>query len=145
MILTAAFVSITVAALWRRPDWIAGSLLAALLLATVLGWAVPLERTIGISALLDALVSIAMLIVWTYYRSQRARLVGSIAAAKCAWCFLMASSTGMDWFTFATVQNGGFLVQVLIAGGWADGLVAFIDRIDPGAIRQRRSRRENVG
>ena len=144
MILTLFFVVITCAALYRRPDWVAGLLLAALVLATVLGWVTPATRLVGVAALIEALLSIGLLFVWTIYHSQRARLVGSIALMKGAWCVLMASN-GMDWLTFAIVHNSAFVVQVIIAGGCADGLVAFIDRIDPFAVRQRGGRVDQLG
>lgn len=144
-IITLILICATVTALYRRPDWVAGILLAALFVATAFGWVMPATRIVGMAAGLDGLVSVAMLFVWTYYHSQRARLVGSVAFFKCCWCLVMASGSSLDWFTFAVVQNSAFIVQVLIAGGWADGLVAFVDRVDPFAVRERSRSVDQLG
>jgi hypothetical protein len=130
--------------LYRRPDWVTGGLAISFGLSAVLHWTQPTERLFGMLGGMDALVSIGMLLVWTYYRSQRARIVGTVSLFKCAWAFLM-SANSIDWLFYAITLNAAFVFQVLVAGGMADGLVGWLDRIDPRAIRERGSRRENVG
>jgi hypothetical protein len=144
VIVTAALVAFTVYALWRRPDWVASGLLLSLMVATVMGWTQPAARLPGMLGGMDALVSIAMLMVWTHYHSQRARIVGTVSLLKCAWAFLM-SANSIDWLFYAITLNAAFVFQVIVAGGMADGLVAWLDSIDPGSIRQRHSRRDQLG
>lgn len=143
-IITMGLCAFAAFALYRRPDWVAGSLCIALIVSTVLGWTQNAERLPGMLGLMDALASIAMLMVWTYYRSQRARIVGSIALAKTAWAVIM-SSGGLDWTAYALVLNAAFVCQLIVAGGMADGLVAFLDMLDPGPVRKRHSRRDQLG
>lgn len=144
MIVTAALVAFTVYALWRRPDWVAGGLLLSLIVSTVMGWTQPAARLPGMLGGMDALVSIGMLIVWTRYRSQRARIVGTVSLLKCAWAFLM-SANSIDWLFYAIALNAAFVFQVLVAGGMADGLVAWLDTIDPRTVRERRRRVDQLG
>jgi hypothetical protein len=144
MIITVAFVALACLALYRRPDWVAGGLLVALLFSTALGWSQPAARLPGMLGGMDALVSIGMLALWTHYRSQRARIVGTVALLKCAWAFVM-SSNGIDWLAYAIVLNAAFVFQVLVAGGMTDGFIAWLDYIDPRTARQRNSRRQNLG
>lgn len=144
MILTAAWVALACYALYRRPDWVAGGLLLSLIISTVMAWTQPAGRLPGMLGGMDALVSIGMLLVWTYYRSQRARIVGTVSLFKCAWAFLM-SANSIDWLFYAIVLNAAFVFQCMVAGGMADGLVDWLDRIDPRAVRERHRRRDQLG
>lgn len=144
LLICLSLLSGTVYALYRRPDWVAGGLLALFCFSTLLIWTQPAARLPGMLGGMDALVSIAMLLVWTHYRSQRARIVGAISLLKCAWAFLM-SANSLDWLFYAIGLNAAFVFQVIVAGGMADGLVAWIDNLDPGVIRQRRRRRDQLG
>lgn len=142
--ITLGLVAFTVWALYRRPDWVAGFLLVSLIVSTAMGWTQPAARLPGMLGGMDAIVSIAMLLVWTHYRSQRARIVGTVSLLKCGWAFLM-SANSLEWTFYAIALNAAFVFQVIVAGGMADGLVAWLDTIDPGTIRQRHRRRDQLG
>jgi hypothetical protein len=71
---------------------------------------------------LDGMVSGAMAWLWTRHHSQRARIVGSISAANCVIGFWYMAVPYTVWQTYAAMLNAAFVVQVLVAGGFADGI-----------------------
>lgn len=142
--LAVCLLAMVVYAVYRRPDWVAGCLLVLFCIGAVMHMTQPAGRLPGMLGGLDALVSITMLLVWTYYRSQRARIVGTVSLLKCALAFLM-STNGLEWVLYAAALNAAFVFQVIVAGGLADGLVVWLDRIDPSSIRERVRRRDKLG
>lgn len=144
MFLAVIYGSMVCLAIYRRPDWITGGLAVMFALSATLHWTQPIERLPGMLGGMDALVSIHMLIVWTYYHSQRARIVGSVSLVKCGLAFLM-SANSIDYMFYAISLNATFVFQLMVAGGMADGLVSWIDDLDPGAVRERNSRVDQLG
>ncbi len=133
-------------ALWRRPDWVAGALMFGLLASIPVGQALAEPDVVGALAMLDAVVALSMLLVWTHWRSRRAQLVGCVSMIRVISAVAMSGSGGaMDWNAFAIFQNALYGVQLLIAGGWFEWLVRFADRIDPGTVALRRERGVDAG
>jgi len=127
-------------AMWRRRDAVAAWLAGAFVLATIGGLSLPVSWLIGSIMLGDAAVVLAMLFVvmncmagsdcgWCE-RCQRARFVGWIGTGKVAVSLMMLGPVhaGLDWTWYAALINGGFVVQVLVAGGWLNGVAVFLDR-----------------
>lgn len=133
-------------ALWRRPDWVAGTLLVAMLASIPIGQTVPVPDVVGVLALLDAIVALIMVLVWTRWRSRRAQLVGFLSLIRAGGAFLMSVTAGqIDWIVFAVCQNAFYFLQLMIAGGWFDRVVAFVDRLDPGSVALRGQRHPSHG
>lgn len=151
IIITAALAALLGVAWWRRRDAVVGWLAGTFALATALGQWVTLSYLPGVIGLTDGLVGLAMLWVVTNClqggecdwceRSQRARFVGWIAAGKVALSLGYAGTFGysLDWVWYAGLINGGFAMQVAVAGGWLNGLGVFLDGM------HRRFRRQPVG
>jgi len=76
---------------------------------------------------IDAFVVITMWLLWGRYRSERAALVASFGLVKIMFGIAAAVSdvAGLVW---ASGNNALFVVQVLIAGGFADGIMAWVGR-----------------
>jgi energy-coupling factor transporter transmembrane protein EcfT len=140
------FTGLSVVAVLRRPDRITITLALTCAASIYLGQIVPVAKLPGLFATLDMLTAVIMLTIWTTYRSRRAQLVGFLAMVKCAWAVLFTASLGnSSWLIYAIVLNAGFVAQVIVAGGMADGLVSFFDRIDPSTVSKRRGRNDHVG
>lgn len=139
-IFIAAF-GFNVWALKRRPDWVAGILLATLLVSVVIGQKVKAPDVVGALALLDAVISISMLLIWTHWRSRRAQLVGILSFLKCFGAVIMSAGySKLAWDAFAISQNAIAFLQIMVAGGFMDGIVSFFDRINPSPVSKRRVR-----
>lgn len=133
-------------AIWRRPDYVASTLMVAMLASIPLGQSLPMDEVVGALAMLDAVVALAMLLVWTHYRSRRAQLVGYLSLLRVLMAVFMSSTGGaFNWVAFAVAQNALYGVQLLIAGGWFEWLVRLADRIDPSAVALRRERPTDAG
>ena len=74
---------------------------------------------------LDAWVVAAMAVLWSMYRSQRARVVGAIGMVKVGFD-LLAGGLESAWGPWAAANNAAFVVQVLVAGGDCDGIGAWL-------------------
>lgn len=116
-----------VAALVRRPQWIVITLAVAFGMAV---WAADIMRGGDLRSVLmgiDAFVVIAMWLLWERYRSERAALVASFGFLKILFgiAAAMIGASGLAW---ASGNNALFIVQVLIAGGFADGVMAWLGR-----------------
>lgn len=77
---------------------------------------------------IDAMVCLVMMDLWLKHRSQRARLIGFIGAGK-SFLSLWQYVAGEPGLAYALVINSAFVVQVLIAGGYADALGRWTDRV----------------
>lgn len=122
-------------ALWRRPQAIT-LVLAGTFLAGVAGAAMlpPAARPLSV-IVLDLAVVLAMGHLVRRHRSARALVVMWISTAKIAF-EIVAALTGLHQPARAATVNASFVVQVLIAGGMANGILAWLgNRL--GGLRAR--------
>lgn len=91
-------------------------------------------------AAIDAVTCIVMLALWTQYTSMRAWTVGFIGLAKggATWAQYLVDPVNLSW-AYALALNAAFLAQVLIAGGWADAVGNWADRLFARVAPVRRS------
>jgi hypothetical protein len=135
----AAMAALTGWAVWRKRDWCAGALAIGLAASAALAIENPPE-VMPYAALLDGAVCAAMLVLWIEYESRRAWAVGFLGLAKTmtAWTAHLIDPANTQW-AWVILINGGFLAQVLVAGGWVDELGARLDRffarVAPGRRR----------
>jgi hypothetical protein len=114
-------------ALVRRPQLIVITLAVAFGLAV---WAADIMRGGDLRSVLmgiDAFVVISMWLLWGRYRSERAALVATFGLLK-IWFGIAAAATDLTALVWASGNNALFVVQVLIAGGFADGIMAWVGR-----------------
>lgn len=109
---------------------------AAMGTAIGLGAVMPRAQLVPMLSILDAAVVLAMLALWAHYHSGRARWIGVIGLVKCGWALWQQGMPAPHWNGYTAVINGGFILQLIVAGGWADGLAARADRL----LRQLRAR-----
>lgn len=84
----------------------------------------------GALAMVDMVVAISALFLWTTSHDQRARIVGGISMAMmCCHFGFAAAHGGMDWGVYALILNVGFMAQCWTAGGGFNGVVDFLDRL----------------
>jgi hypothetical protein len=135
------FIAALVLNLWalkRRPDWVAGILLITMLVSVIVGRAVHGPDVVGVLALLDAMICMLMLGLWTHYHWRHAQMVGIISFLKVLGAVTMSASLGQfAWLVFAVSQNALAFLQIFVAGGFFDGVVAFLNRIDPRHVSKR--------
>ena len=112
-------------ALWRRPQAICVTLAVGYLLALPFAQMVHGDALRPLAIALDAGVVAVMVPLWYQFRSDRARLVGTIGFLKVV-LGLTAAAGSMQWGVYAAVNNGLFFLQILIAGGMADGIMAWL-------------------
>jgi hypothetical protein len=127
-----------VVALVRRFDAVTLTLVAGLLAGMAVDLIFPRAMSPVVLSLLEALVGLAMLrIVTGCYnrgnwceRARRAQVVGTISAVKCFFMFWWVFDGGvlLNWNSVAAMFNAGLFLQILVAGGWGDGLAVFIAR-----------------
>jgi len=81
-------------------------------------------------AAIDAVTCFAMAAIWTAYCSMRAWSIGFIGLAKtgATLAAYVTDPMAVTW-AYALFINSAFLVQVLIAGGWIDGLGRWLDSV----------------
>lgn len=124
-------------ALIRRPQWI------NVTLAFVFGMAIlaaelahgPELRSILMG--FDALVVIAMWFLWGAYRSELAALVATLGFLK-IWLGLASAAAALSWPAWAGANNAIFICQILVAGGFLDGIIAWVGRCHLRARDRRR-------
>ena len=81
---------------------------------------------------LDGFTVIAAWLLWKTYLTERAALIAVIGTVKI--CFGIAAATvGLSSLVWASGNNALFIVQVLIAGGFANGFMAWLGRGRNGA------------
>ncbi len=127
---TAVYITVAallVLALLRRPQLIVITLAVAYGLAV---WAADIVHGGELRSVLmgiDAFVVITMWFLWGRYRSERAALVASFGFLKILFG-ITAAVVGMANLAWAAGNNALFIVQVLIAGGFTDGVIAWVGR-----------------
>ena len=107
------------AALYRRPQAITVTLAGAFLLALAAAAHWPSHSVHPWLVMLDAAVVAIMAYLWREYRSDRAQIVAALGAGKVM--IALAVFFGLAWNAYAAAANGAFFVQILVAGGMADG------------------------
>lgn len=123
----------------RRLDWVTGTIACGLILSAVMIASEPASPLPFIAAI-DGMTCAAMAAVWTVHNSMRAWSVGAIGLAKTGGTLVayLADPFAVHW-GFAVALNLAFLAQVLVAGGWADGLGSRLDRVFARLAPKRRS------
>jgi len=104
------------------------TLIAAFVAAIVVIQVVPRQEMLPYLLLVDAaVVGIAARISNTPFvaLSEQARIVAAIGVLKIAFT-ISAVSFGMVNNARAAIINGAFVVQVLVAGGMTDGIIAWL-------------------
>lgn len=124
----AVYIGIAMLLVWalvRRPQWITlamGMVFVGGILAADIAHGGDLR---SILMGFDALVVIAMWALWQRFRSERAALVATLGFFK-IWLGIAGATTGMSWPVWAAANNAVFVLQILVAGGFLDGLIAWV-------------------
>lgn len=121
-------------ALWRRPQAICVTLAVGYLLALSFAQMVHGDALRPLAIALDAGVVAVMVPLWYQFRSDRARLVGTIGFLKVV-LGLGAAAGSLQWGVYAAINNGLFFLQILVAGGMADGIMAWLGNLTLRAAR----------
>lgn len=125
----ALVVALTVLAVSRKRDTCTMTLAVALLISiTVIeagAWSY-----MPFAAAIDAATCVVMLVLWTRHTSMRAWSVGFIGLIKGLATLVqyLVDPYAVSW-AYAVLINGGFVAQVLVAGGWADAVGFRVDRL----------------
>lgn len=122
------FVSLLIAAaLWRKPQVITVVLAISFVLSIASSQYVRGDSLRSVLMGLDGFTVIAAWLLWKVYRSDRAALVAVIGTVKI--CFgVTAATVGLSGLAWAAGNNALFVVQVLVAGGFANGFMAWLGR-----------------
>lgn len=112
-------------ALLRKPQAIMVVLAVAFIAAALAGQHIPRDDLRPVLTAIDSLVIAAMVPLWIKYHSNRARTVSMIGMCQVGWAIL-AGGLGSQWNFYAGVENATFAFQVLVAGGDADGIAAWL-------------------
>lgn len=124
----AVYIGIALLLVWalvRRPQWITiclGLVFGAAILAADIAHGGDLR---SILMGFDALVVIAMWALWQRFRSERAALVATLGFFK-IWLGIAGATMAMTWPVWAAANNAVFVLQILIAGGFLDGIIAWV-------------------
>lgn len=128
----ASFVLLT-HAVRSRPSPITLTLLLAFAGALVVPWLVSKPERLGVLLAVDAAVVVAG---FHYARRipppdrEYGRIVASISAIKIAFT-IVAVLLGTNALARASAVNSAFIVQILVAGGMADGIIVGLgNRLD---------------
>ena len=121
-LVVALLAALQAVAIWRRPDQVTWILVACFAVAVIVAGNVPLPERFTVLALLDYALVAAMIGPWAVTHSRRAQIIGAIGLLKLLGRLTYASHPYMDHWTFAAVMNCAFAVQVIVAGGMADGI-----------------------
>lgn len=83
----------------------------------------------GALAVVDVMIALVSLAIWTEHRDRRAQVVGliSITLLCCHWGYA-ATRGGGGWGIYALILNAGFMAQCFVAGGGWYGVAHFLDR-----------------
>lgn len=125
----AIFAGVAALLLWgmaRRPDAVSFTVAGFFIASLPLDWLVEHGRVIPFLSALDACMVVAMCVIWTRHHSHRARLVGTIGLAKCAWALWAYDFPHVDFYSYATALNAAFVAQVFVAGGFLDAVGRWI-------------------
>lgn len=128
-------------ALYRRPQMLcvtlAGVFAAAVFAAQQMPHESQREALRSIFMGIDGLAVVAAWTIWRGYDSSRAALVAMIGMIKVAFG-VAAASAGMTWLVWASGNNALFIFQVLVAGGFLNGFMAWLGRGPDGAGTRNR-------
>jgi hypothetical protein len=81
---------------------------------------------------IDGFAIIISWLLWKVYHSSRAALVAVIGMLKVSFG-IAAAAADLNGLLWASGNNALFVVQVLIAGGFANGFMAWLGRSHDGA------------
>jgi len=112
-------------ALWRRPQRIMLVLAVAFALAVMAAAFIGREHRLPVIITLDTFVVVSMGMLVRRYHSDRARVVLWIGMLKIVFS-VTAASLGLVQYARAASLNSAFVLQVLVAGGLADGIMAWL-------------------
>lgn len=112
-------------ALLRKPQAIMVVLAVAFVAAMLAAQHIPRADLRPVLTAIDSLVVAAMVPLWIKYHSNRARTVSMIGMCQVGWAIL-AGGLGSQWNIYAGFENVTFAFQVLVAGGDADGIAAWL-------------------
>jgi len=122
----------------RRFDTVSLSLLAGLICGTVAAFIFPLSWLVGVLATIEGLIGLAMLVVATdchnsgrwCERGRRAQAVGLLCMGKVLLLLSWLFGPGhlLSWTVTAAAFNAGLACQIVIAGGWGDGVALLANR-----------------
>ncbi len=125
LLVYAVIGSLVLRALLRKPQAIMVVLSVAFIAAMLAAQHIPRSDLRPVLTAIDAFVVAAMVPLWIQYRSIRARTVSMIGMCQVGWA-LLAGGVGSQWNFYAGVENATFVFQVLVAGGDADGVAAWL-------------------
>lgn len=119
------------AALFRRPQAIVLAL--ALSFGCAIGAAEIAEgdHIKPLLLALDALTVVAAWFLWWLHQSTRASLIAWLGFCKIL--FGVAAGGALPYLAWASVNNALFVVMILVAGGFTDGIIAWLGRRLAGA------------
>ena len=117
-----------------RPGALTGLLLYAGGLSLVAGAVVPASWLSAVLAVVELMVALGALMLWTHYHNQMARIVGliSIVLLCCHFGYSASRGTG-PWGVYAWILNVGFGLQCFVAGGGGYGLGRVYDYFRHGS------------
>lgn len=148
LIIAMGLIGLAIYGFKRRTDATAGTLLAVLLLSIPITYNLPAKGLIiSAMAYLEAGLAIAMFAFWVKWISQRARAVWMLSVAKFWLLMIMRQNAIADdgwWMAAMLIDNALLVAQLLIAGGMADGVVRWFDRVDPASARDRNNNAPSV-
>jgi len=121
LLVFCAIAALVIAALVRKPQAIMIVLASAFCISVMASQNIDREALRPFLVGIDSLVVAAMVPIWSRFRSQRARIVGLAGLGQVGWA-TMAGGTTAPWNLWAAVENATFVFQLLVAGGYADGL-----------------------
>jgi hypothetical protein len=128
--MTAAVYTMTGAllvwALIRRPQAIVLALAVEFLLAIAAAHYAPGVHIRPVLLGLDALLVMAVWVLWCIHRSTRAAIVAWLGLSKIL--FGIAASLSVPYIAWAAGNNAFFIAMILVAGGFADGIIAWVGR-----------------
>lgn len=107
-------------------------LLGAWILSLTAALALTASYLPAAAAIVDTIIALGALTLWTEHGSQRARIVGMISLAKLFIHFGLSANMGFgNWWLYSLSINCMFVLQCLVAGGVFRGVDNFIDNISP--------------
>jgi hypothetical protein len=127
LIVTIAVTLLMAWALIKKPEALTISLAIVLVLAVLSAQYVRGDSLRSILMGIDAFGIIAAWAFWRCYNSSRAAQVVAIGMLKVTFG-IAAAVSGLDWSFWAAGNNALFVVQVLIAGDFANGFMAWLGR-----------------
>lgn len=129
LLVYAVIGSLVLRALLRKPQAIMVVLSVAFIASVALAEALRGPELRAVLTAIDAFVVALMVPLWAQYRSQRARIVGAVGMVQVGWA-MFSGGSGTVWAMWAAIENALFVAQVLVAGGDADGIAAWLgDRL----------------